>query len=128
MSKRKKVTTACGYQSGDWECRDGGFLFDAGSGEGWCVEDETYICPCCRTSDYLEDRKADAESTSRYTDNGFSGTGLSIWINAEKVALSANEPAAKKALAQLGTVEALVADDSSKGYSIVLCNTQEVTP
>ncbi|MFI8394148.1 hypothetical protein ACIGEI_09520 [Pseudomonas sp. NPDC078863] len=128
MSKKQKVTPACGYAPGDWECRDGGFLFDAGSGEGWDPQDETYICPCCRTRDYLEDRKADAESTSRWSDNGFSGTGLSIWISAEQTALYANEPAAKKALAELGTVEALVADDSPQGYSVVLCNTQAVTP
>lgn len=117
----------CGYWPDDWKCREGGFLFDAGSGEGWDPEDSTYICPCCRTKEYLEDRKDDAESTSRYTNNGFSGTGLSIWIRAENTALAANEPEAKKALLEIGIVEALVADDSPKGYSVVLCNTRTVT-
>lgn len=116
----------CKYSEGDWECREGGYLWYAGDGEGYDPEDTSYICPHCRTSDYLEAAKDDAESCSSWMDNGRSGTGVDIWSMAESRALIANEPAARIALGDLGVVEALEADSSPKGYSVVLCNTQEV--
>ncbi|UVM48545.1 hypothetical protein LOY38_19440 [Pseudomonas sp. B21-015] len=120
--------SGCGYEHGDWECREGGFLFDAGSGEGWDPQDETYICPHCRTRDYLDAAKDDAESCSKWSNCGSSGTGLDIWAGAESRALIANEPAARKALSEIGVVGTLVTDQSTDGYSVVLCNTQQVTP
>ncbi|CAD0264179.1 hypothetical protein DENIT_20062 [Pseudomonas veronii] len=111
-------TPACGYSSGDWECRQGGYLYDAGSGEGYDPSDCTYICPKCRTKDFLESAKEDAEGCSHYSNNGTSGTGLDIWKNAERQAIQANPTAAIKALSELGPVEAL--DDET----VVLCNTQ----
>lgn len=115
----------CGYSMGDWDCREGGYLYDAGSGEGYDPSDCTYICPQCRTADFLEAAKADAETTSRYSGSCGSGTGVTIWASAEKTALSANPEEARKALSALGVVSALEADDSPEGYSVVLCNTQQ---
>lgn len=115
---------ACGYTNGDWECRKGGYLYDAGSGEGWDASDCTYICPCCRTGDYLESAKDDAESTSYWMDCGTTGTGVDIWISAEKHAIKANKVQALIALKSLGIVKALEQDDSEEGYAIVFCNTQ----
>lgn len=116
--------SGCAYQSGDWECREGGYLWNAGDGEGWDPEDTTYICPHCRTADYLEAAKEEAESCSSWMDNGRYGTGVDLWASAEREALQANEPAAKAALATLGVVQALEEGSSPAGYSIVLCNTQ----
>lgn len=117
---------SCGYESGDWECRDGGYIFYAGDGEGYDPEDCTYICPHCRTKDFLEAAKDDAESCSSYSNNGSSGTGLTIWKSAEREALEANKDAALLALAEIGIVQALEGDDSNQGYSVVMCNTQMV--
>lgn len=124
MSENTDVSAevACGYSVGDWECRPGGYLFDAGTGEGYDPQDCTYLCPHCRTQDFLEAAKEDAEGCSRYSNNGSSGTGLDIWKSAEREALEANRPAALQALADLGPVEAL--DDEE----VVLCNTQQVQP
>ncbi len=122
MGKSKKTSPACGYEIGDWQCREGGYLWYAGDGEGWDPEDCTDICPHCRTKDYLDSAKDDAESCSSYSNNGSSGTGLDIWVAAEKSALSANHPAACKALAELGPVSAL------DGSDVVICNTQQVQP
>lgn len=116
------VEAGCAYEIGDWQCREGGYLWDAGTGEGWDPEDCTHICPHCRTKDYLESAKDDAESCSSYSNNGSSGTGLDIWTSSEKVALTANHPAACKALSEIGPVAALDGDD------VVICNTQQVAP
>lgn len=116
--ERNPSEKACGYSLGDWECRPGGYLYDAGTGEGYDPQDCSHICPCCRTKDYLEAAKEDAESTSKYSNNFDSGTGLDIWKSAERVALKANHPAAVKALAEIGPVEAL--DDET----VVVCNSQ----
>ncbi|MEX0297073.1 hypothetical protein AAH995_27810 [Pseudomonas putida] len=118
----KSEPSACGYSVGDWECRPGGYLFDAGTGEGYDPQDCTYLCPHCRTQDYLEAAKEEAESVSSYGGTSGSGTGLDIWKAAERQALEANRPAALKALASLGPVQAL--DDEQ----VVLCNTQQVQP
>lgn len=109
----------CGYSSGDWECRSGGYLWDAGTGEGYDPEDCTYICPHCRTQDFLEDAKEEAESCSYYSNCGVSGTGLTIWKSSEREALQANKEEALKALLVIGIVSALDGDD------IVLCNTEQ---
>lgn len=124
MSKAnaKLGVIACGYSAGDWECRPGGYLFDAGTGEGYDPQDCSYLCPNCRTQDYLEAAKDDVESTSRYSKNYESGTGLDIWKAAERHALEANRPAALAALAELGPIAALDDDE------VVLCNTQQVAP
>lgn len=114
--------SACGYSVGDWECRPGGYLFDAGTGEGYDPQDCTYLCPHCRTQDYLESAKEEAESVSSYGGTGGSGTGLTLWMAAERQALEANHTAALVALASLGPVQAL--DDDQ----VVLCNTQQVEP
>jgi hypothetical protein len=113
---------ACGYTAGDWECRPGGYLFDAGTGEGYDPEDCTYLCPNCRTRDFLESAKEEAESVSEYGGTSGSGTGLTIWMAAEREALEANRNAAIEAMAALGQVQALDGDE------VVLCNTQQVTP
>ncbi|WP_369991228.1 hypothetical protein [Pseudomonas xanthosomatis] len=113
---------ACGYSVGDWECRPGGYLFDAGTGEGYDPQDCSYLCPHCCTLDYLESAKEEAESVSSYGGTGGSGTGLTIWMAAERQALEANRPAALEALASLGPVQAL--DDEE----VVLCNTQQAAP
>ncbi|WEJ19331.1 hypothetical protein N0B28_13555 [Pseudomonas sp. SD17-1] len=113
---------ACGYSDGDWECRPGGYLFYAGDGEGYDPQDCSYLCPHCRTQDYLESAKEEAESVSSYGGTGGSGTGLTIWMAAERQALEANRPAALEALASLGPVQALDNDE------VVLCNTQQVQP
>ncbi|MNO66159.1 hypothetical protein D3C76_569410 [compost metagenome] len=115
----KSEPSACGYSVGDWECRPGAYLFDAGTGEGYDPQDCTYLCPHCRTQDYLESAKEEAESVSSYGGTGGSGTGLDIWKAAERQGLEANRPAALNALAQLGPVQALNDDE------IVLCNTQQ---
>jgi hypothetical protein len=114
--------SGCGYQEGDWECREGGYLWDAGSGEGWDPQDATYICPHCRTADFLEAAKDDAQSCSHWMDNGITGTGLDLWVVAERRALQANESSAKEALATMGPVSALVGGDGSEGYAVTLCN------
>ncbi|MDQ3202669.1 MAG: hypothetical protein M3Q94_10985 [Pseudomonadota bacterium] len=119
---------ACGYTYGDWVCREGGYLWYAGDGEGWDPQDVTNICPHCRTADYLEAAKEDAESCSSWMDNGTSGTGVDLWVFAERRALIANETAARAALAKIGPVNALEDDDSPEGYSVVICNSQQVTP
>ena len=113
--------SGCGYEVGDWACRKGGYLWYAGDGEGYDPTDCTHICPHCRTKDYLESAKEDAESCSSFTNNSFSGTGLDIWISSEKSALEANVVAARKALAEIGPVLALDGDDE------VICNTHQVT-
>lgn len=122
--------SGCGYQNSDWECREGGYLWDAGTGEGWDPDDLTHICPNCQTFDYLEAAKEEAESCSSWSDCGRHGTGLDIWVAAERRALVVNEKEARAALLELGAVEALVGDGSPEGYHIVMCNTQpvEVTP
>lgn len=112
----------CNYEYGDWQCRDGGYLWYAGDGEGYDPEDTSYICPHCRTADYLEAAKDEAESCSSYSNNGDSGTGLDIWIAAEKMALEANHPAATKALFEIGPVLALDGDEE------VICNAQRGSP
>lgn len=111
--------SVCAYRSGDWECREGGYLWNAGDGKGW-------LCPHCRTADYLEAAKEEAESCSSWMKNGRYGTGVDLWTSAEREALQANEQAAKAALATLGVVRALEDDDNPAGYSVVLCNTQSV--
>jgi len=113
---------SCDYTSGDWECRSGGYLYDAGTGEGYDPEDCSYICPKCRTADFLEAAKDDAESCSSYSNCGISGTGLDIWTNSERTALDANLFEAKKCLLSLGVVSALDND------SVVLCNTDQKNP
>lgn len=112
----------CAYEIGDWQCREGGYLWYAGDGDGYDPEDCTHICPHCRTKDYLEAAKEEAESCSRYTNNGSSGTGLDIWTSSERTALEANRPEALKAMAELGPVSALDGDEA------VICNTQQVKP
>lgn len=113
----------CGIWIGDWACRDGGYLYDAGSGEGWDPEDGTHICPNCRTKDYLLAAKEEAEGVSYWSNNGSAGDGLDIWVAAERRALEINREAAEKALAEIGVVEALERDDSEQGYRVTLCNT-----
>ncbi|WP_268797558.1 hypothetical protein [Pseudomonas huanghezhanensis] len=120
----ERANSACGYTQGDWECREGGYLWYAGDGEGYDPEDTSEICPCCRTKDFLEAAKDEAEACSSYSNCGDSGTGVDIWASAEKVALRANPVAAAQALQELGVVAALESDDSPDGYSVVLCNTQ----
>jgi hypothetical protein len=120
--------SGCAYEIGDWQCREGGYLWYAGDGEGWDPEDTSNICPHCRTKDYLEAAKEDAESCSHYSNCGDSGTGVDIWKSAEASALKANQPEAARALREIGIVAALEGDDSAAGYSVVLCNTQQVTP
>lgn len=110
----------CGYERGDWECRKGGYLFYAGDGEGYDPEDCTYICPHCRTKDFLESAKDDAESCSSWMNNGSSGTGLDIWLYAEKSALAANHPVACKALSEIGSVSAL------DHHDVVICNSRQI--
>ncbi|WP_153785306.1 hypothetical protein [Pseudomonas sp. EMN2] len=124
MSENNEVApeAACGYSVGDWECRPGGYLFDAGTGEGYDPQDCSHLCPHCRTQDFLESAKEEAESVSTYGGTGGSGTGLDIWMAAERQALKANRPAALKVLASLGPVQALDGDE------VVLCNTQQVQP
>lgn len=124
MSENNEVApkAACGYSVGDWECRPGGYLFDAGTGEGYDPQDCTHLCPHCRTQDFLESAKEEAESVSTYGGTGGSGTGLDIWMVAERQALKANRAAALKVLASLGPVQALDGDE------VVLCNTQQVQP
>ncbi|HDS1726122.1 MULTISPECIES: hypothetical protein [Pseudomonas] len=121
-AKAKPEPSACGYSLNDWECRPGGYLFDAGTGEGYDPQDCSYLCPHCRTQDFLESAKEEAESVSSYGGTGGSGTGLTIWMAAERQALEANRPAALEALASLGPVQALDDDE------VVLCNTQQVQP
>lgn len=116
--------SGCGFSIGDWDCREGGYLYDAGSGEGYDPQDTTYICPHCRTHDYLEAAKDDAESTSCYSGTCGAGTGVTIWAAAEERALSANPAEARKALCAIGVVSALEADASPQRYCVVLCNTQ----
>ena len=120
--------SGCSYTHGDWECRKGGYLWYAGDGEGYDPSDCTYICPCCRTADFLEAAKDDAESCSSWTNNGTSGTGVDLWVSAEQRALTANVTGARIALAQMGPVNALEGDDTPQGYSVVICNTRKVTP
>lgn len=117
-----KSAGGCAYEVGDWQCREGGYLWDAGTGEGYDPEDCTHICPHCRTKDYLEAAKDEAESCSSYSNNGSSGTGLDIWTSSERTALEANRPEALKAMAELGPVSALDGDE------VVICNTQHVKP
>lgn len=117
--------SGCGYSINDWDCREGGYLYDAGSGEGYAIDDTTFICPRCRTFDYLEAAKEEAESVSSYYGTDGSGTGVTIWASAEQHALSANPEEARKSLSDLGVVSALEADGSPQGYSVVLCNAQE---
>lgn len=112
----------CTYERGDWQCRKGGYLWYAGDGEGYDPTDCTYICPHCRTKDYLEAAKDDAESCSSYSDNGSSGTGLDIWVSAERTALEANHLMAAKALSEIGVVSALDDDE------VVLCNVVSANP
>ncbi len=112
--------SGCNYAPGDWECREGGYLWYAGDGEGYDPDDCTHICPSCRTADYLQAAKEDAESCSRYSDNGSCGTGLDIWTNSERTALEANRKMAVKALKKIGPVAALDDDET------VICNSQEV--
>lgn len=112
--------SGCNYAPGDWACREGGYLWYAGDGEGYDPQDCTHICPACRTSDYLESAKEDAESCSSFSNNGFSGTGLDIWKISERTALEANRKAAVKALKKIGPVAAL------DGGDIVICNSQKV--
>lgn len=117
----------CGYDDGDWRCREGGYLWYAGDGEGFDPSDCSYLCPHCRTQDYLEAAKEDAESCSEFSNNGVSGTGLDLWRAAEAKTLVANRPEALKALASLGPVSALEGDTSPQGYRVVLCNTQQIS-
>lgn len=121
-SNAKLEPSACGYSVGDWQCRPGGYLYDAGTGEGYDPQDCTYLCPHCRTQDYLESAKEEAESVSTYGGTEGSGTGLTIWMAAERQALEANRAAAILALASLGPVQAL------DGDQVVLCNTQQAAP
>lgn len=118
--------SGCNYEDGDWECRKGGYLWYAGDGEGYDPEDCTYICPNCRTHDFLEAAKEESEGCSFYSNNGSSGTGVDIWEIAERAALKANRAEAVKSLRTIGPVCALEADDSPEKYSVVLCNTQEI--
>lgn len=127
MSEITEVSTtekACGYQIGDWDCRPGGYMYDAGSGEGWDPEDCSFICPHCRTMDYLLDAKEEAESVSGYSNNGDWGTGVTIWAASEARALKANRPSAIRALIEIGVVHAIEDADKEDGFSVVLCNTQ----
>ncbi|MDD2056298.1 hypothetical protein N5D52_10285 [Pseudomonas sp. GD03860] len=97
---------ACGYSTGDWQCKPGGYLYNANTGEGE-DDDPLYICPHCRTKDFLKYAKKGAESLS---------TGVYLWKSAEREALKANHPEAIKTLAELGPVVTL--DDET----VAICN------
>lgn len=66
----------CGYEDGDWRCREGGYLWYAGDGEGFDPSDCSYLCPHCRTQDYLEAAKEDAESCSDSATMVYQAPGL----------------------------------------------------
>lgn len=102
----------CGYQIGTVECRGDGYLWDADS-DGFEPNERDNPCPCCNTAEYLRSRKEEAETTSYFSNNFDSGTGIDIWTSAVKIARHWNAKAAKSALAQIGRVDA-IADDASK--------------
>lgn len=85
--------SACGYTHGDWECREGGYIWNAG--DGYDPANCTYICPHCRPADYLEAAEEDAESCSSWMNKSTSGTGVDLWALAESHALAANEMEAR---------------------------------
>lgn len=114
--------SGCDFSIGDWQCREGGYLWDAGTSEGYDPTDCTYICPHCRTKDFLEAAKEEAEGCCSYSNNWDSGTGLDIWKRAEAEAMKANRLEAIKALKEIGLVSTLVADNSPEGYTVVICN------
>ena len=102
----------CGYQSGTMECRGDGYLWDADH-DGFDKYDISYPCPDCRTKEYLENAKEQAESTSSFFNMSSSGTGVDIWQGAVKHALEQNGGAAEQALKEIGKVEAIFDDPNN---------------
>lgn len=109
----------CDYWNGTtWECREGGYLWDADN-DGYDPDDDCYPCPKCNTEEYLADAKEFAESTVNGSNNAYFYTGESTWIESVKIAEKWNPEGTKAALAKIGTVEALRPDNNPNGYAMV---------
>lgn len=103
----------CEFQSGTYECRGDGYIWDADD-DGFDPDDKSWACPKCNTKQYLIDAKDEAESTSFYSNMMSHGSGVTIWTSAVEIAKEWNEESANSALLEIGVVEALFDDDSNE--------------
>jgi len=108
----------CDFQSGTWECRGDGYLWDADD-DGYDPEDFSEPCPKCNTKAFLLDRKESAETTSYGSNNFSSYTGESLWLRAVQYAESYNALATAAALAEIRLVETLRPAKNKEGYEVV---------
>lgn len=108
----------CDYRNGMWECRGDGYLWDADS-DGYDPNKCGQPCPACNTKAFLLYAKEDAETVSCGSNNWHSYTGETIWLGAVRCAEAVNSEAARRALAEIGGVEALRPADNEDGFEIV---------
>jgi hypothetical protein len=110
----------CSFGNAIVECDGNGFLVDVG--DPFIRDDETpRACPACRSADFLLDRKEEAENTLSWSDGISAGTGDSLWLSAVRTVLRFNSENGAKALRSVGTVEALITDDSAPdGYRVTI--------
>lgn len=102
----------CEFQWGTIECRGDGYCWDADCA-GYDPDDHSLPCPKCNTLGWLTAQKEEAESTVSY--QGYdSGTGVSIWESAVRVAMRENPEGTPALLAEIGTVKALYEMDDNR--------------
>lgn len=116
-SADEPVAQQCTFQFGTIECTGTGLLWDADM-DGWNEDFNEGPCPECNTAEYLKAAKADAESSSFYSNGSSSGTGLTVWLDAAATALRWNRQAAVVALKEIGTVGCAVDVEDEAGNSI----------
>lgn len=108
----------CDYRNGMCECRGDGYLWDADS-DGYDPNEFSQPCPACNTKEFLLYVKEEAETVSCGSNHWYSYTGETIWLGAVRRAETVNSEAARRALAEIGVVEALRPADNEQGFEIV---------
>lgn len=93
------MTATCSYMNGTWECREGGYLWDADA-DGYDPYDESYPCPACNTEEYLRGKSEHASGWSSY--QWIYTSGAEHWRNAVEIATEANPEEARRVLAEIG--------------------------
>lgn len=108
----------CDFRNGRWECRGDGYLWDADS-DGYDPNQYGQPCPACNTKEFLLYAKEEAETASCGSNNWHYYTGETVWLGAVQRAEIANSEVARRALVEIGLVEALRPADNEDGFETV---------
>lgn len=95
------MTEHCTYTDGAWECREGGYLWDA-DGDGYDPADCSYPCPACNTREYLVDAVEAAQCLTGF--NGISTSGAETFRHRVEKALAVSPEIASAVLREIGPV------------------------